>query len=152
SKIDARMTQAFNSRQIVAYEKNRPPAAGHFRHFPQAFLLKFEVADRKYLVINQDLGVKMRRHSKSETNIHSRAVPFYRCVEELLDLGEANDFVEFTADFGAAHAEDRPVQINVLAPCQFRMEAGSDLEQAGDPAIDRNPACAGLGDARQDFQ
>jgi hypothetical protein len=38
-----------------------------------------------------------------------------RRIEELLDLGEGDDLVEFAFDLDAAHAEDRAVQEDVFA-------------------------------------
>ena len=38
-------------------------------------------------------------------------------------------------DLGSAHAEDRAVQVDVLPAGQLGMEAGADLEQRADPAV-----------------
>ena len=38
-----------------------------------------------------------------------------RRIEELLDLGEGDELVEFAFDLDAAHAEDRAVQEDVFA-------------------------------------
>ena len=46
-----------------------------------------------------------------------------------LDLGEGDDLVEAAADLRPAHAEDRAVEEDVLAPGQLGVEAGPDLEQ-----------------------
>ena len=66
-----------------------------------------------------------------------RRIALDRRVEELLDLGEGDDLVELAADLGAGHAEDRAVEIDVLAAGQLGMKAGADLEQARDAAADR---------------
>ena len=47
-------------------------------------------------------------------------------------LGEGDDLVELSANLGAAHAEDRAVQKDVLAAGQLGMKAGADLEQRAD--------------------
>ena len=73
-------------------------------------------------------------------------------VDELLDLGERDDLVELPLDLAAAHAEDGAVQIDVLAAGQLRMEAGADLEQRADAAVDLDAPRRRLGDARQDLQ
>ena len=69
-----------------------------------------------------------------------RRIALHRRVEELLDLGKGDDLVELAPDLGARHAEDRAVEIDVLAAGQFGMEAGADLEQAGDAAPDGDAA------------
>ena len=55
-------------------------------------------------------------------------------------------------DLRPPHAEDRAVQVDVLAPGQLGVEAGADLEQRADAAGDLGPAGGRLGDARQDLE
>ena len=63
-----------------------------------------------------------------------------RRVEELLDLGERDDFVELAADLGAGHAQDGAVEKDVLPAGQLGMKAGADFEQAGHAAVDFDAA------------
>ncbi len=65
---------------------------------------------------------------------------------------KADDFIEFPPDFGMTHAENRAIQIDVLAAREFRMKTGSDFEKARDTTLDRNAPGARLGDARENFQ
>ena len=44
------------------------------------------------------------------------------------------------ADLGAPHAEDGAVEEDVLAAGQLGVEAGADLEQRPDPAVDLGAA------------
>ena len=94
----------------------------------------------------------MRRHRESQADIHARGVALDRRIEKSLDLGKGDDLVEFPADLGPRHAEDRAVQKDVFAAGQLRMKSGADFEQAGDAALDRDAALGRLGDARQDLQ
>ena len=50
--------------------------------------------------------------------------------------GEGDDLVELASDLGPRHAEDRAVEEDVLAAGELRVEAGADLEQARDAAVD----------------
>ena len=52
----------------------------------------------------------------------------------------------------ATHAENRPVEIDVLASGELGMKASADLEQAGNATGDGDAPVARLGDARQDLQ
>src|SRR5215471_12429386 len=70
-----------------------------------------------------------------------------RRIEELLDLGEGDDLVEFAFDLDAAHAEDRAVQKDVFATGQFGMKPGANLEQAGHTASKCHPPSRRFGDA-----
>jgi hypothetical protein len=94
----------------------------------------------------------VRRHRERQADIHARGVALDRGIEKSLDFGKGDDLVEFPADFGAGHAEDRAVQIDVLAPGQLGMKSGADFEQAGDAPLYRDAAFARLRDARQDFK
>ena len=60
--------------------------------------------------------------------------------------------VEALLDLSALHAEDRPVQIDVLAAGELRVEARSDLEQAADAAANLDAARGRRGDAREDLE
>src|SRR5262249_2476358 len=69
-----------------------------------------------------------------------------------LDAGEVDDLVEAADDLGAAQPEDRPVEEDVLAARELRMEAGAHLEQAADAAMDLGAARRRRRDAREDLQ
>src|ERR1700756_2476882 len=73
-------------------------------------------------------------------------------IEELLDLGEGDDLVEFAFDLDPAHAEDRAVQEDVFATGQFGMKSGANLEQAGHTASKRHPPSRWFGDAAEDLE
>src|SRR5581483_1338309 len=53
---------------------------------------------------------------------------------------------------GAAHAEDRAVEVDVLAPGQLGVEPGADLEQRADASADVDIALGRLRDPREDLQ
>ena len=89
---------------------------------------------------------------EGEPHRHAARVALDRRVEEALDVGEGDDLVEAAADLGAAHAEDRAVEEDVLAAGQLGVEAGPDLEQRADAAGHVGPARGRLGDPREDFQ
>jgi hypothetical protein len=55
-------------------------------------------------------------------------------------------------DLGASHAEDRAVEIDILATSELRMETGTDLEQACDASSENHPARCLLGDAAHDLK
>src|SRR6266851_7299795 len=89
---------------------------------------------------------------KSETYIHAARIKFHSRVDELLDLREGDYLVKLLIDLGALHAEDRPVEINVLTPGEFRMKAGAHFEQRGDAPMHIGVTFSGFGDARKNFQ
>ena len=112
------------------------PCSRDLAHLPQRLALEGGVADREHLVDEQDLRLEVGGDGEGEPHRHPARVALHRRVEEALDLGELDDLVEAGADLGPAHAEDRAVEEDVLAPGQLRVEAGADLEQRADPAGD----------------
>ena len=73
-------------------------------------------------------------------------------IEELLDYGEGDDLIELATDIGVGHSENGAVEKDVLEAGEFGVEAGADLEEAGDAAAEGNKAFGGLGDAAEDFE
>ncbi len=89
----------------------------------------------------------MRRHSKCKPHVHAGGESFDRRIDKVFHAGERDDLVEPPFDLGVPHSEDRAVEKNVLAAGQLGMEAGADLEHAGDAAGELDPSLARLGDA-----
>src|SRR5688572_17899999 len=94
----------------------------------------------------------MGRHGEREPQVHAARVALDGGVDEALDLREGDDLVELPRDLGATHAEDRAVEVDVLAPGELLVEAGADLEQRPDAPGDVDPARGRRGDAREHLQ
>ena len=82
---------------------------------PRHFFWKCDVADRQHFVDDQNLGFKVRRDGERQPHVHPARVVLDRRVDETLDFGERDDLVELPVDLGLVHAEDRAVQVDVLA-------------------------------------
>ena len=95
---------------------------------------------RQHLVDDQDLGLQVRGHGEGQPHIHPRGIPLHRRIQELLDLGEHDDLVEFAVDLGLLHAQDRAVEVHVLATGQLGMESRPDLQEATRPRRRITPA------------
>src|SRR5213596_2698179 len=94
----------------------------------------------------------MRGDGEREPDVHPGAVALDRRVEKPLDLGERDDFVEPRRHFSLRHAEQRAVEMHVLAAGQVRMESGADLEQRCDAAADPRLAGGWFGDSAEDLE
>src|ERR1700730_7479617 len=112
----------------MANEKHCSTTTTHFLHFSEAFFLKLGIADSQHFIDNKNFRFKMGSYRKCEPNIHSARITFDRCVEKLFGLGKSDDFIEFRCDLSAAHAKNRAVQKNVLAPGELRMKPRPDLQ------------------------
>ena len=121
-------------------------------HPVEAFLLEIEVAHRQNLVDDQDIGVHAGCDREPEADRHAGAVALERRIDELLELGERNDLVHFPADLRARQAEDRGIDIDVLATREIPDEPCAHLDQRGDAAANRHLAPRRLRDMRQHLE
>ena len=123
--------------EVVADEDDGATLLRDVAHLAEALLLELRVADGEHLVDEQDLRLEVRGDGEREPHLHAARVALHRRVEEALDARELDDLVEPARDLRAAHAEDRAVQEDVLAPGELGMEARADLEQRADAAAKR---------------
>ena len=128
------------------------PCLSHIAHLAQAFALEFGVAHRQHLIDHQDLRFEVRRHRKSQAQVHPARIALDRRIDELPDLGKVDDLIEFALDLRALHAQDGAVEIDVLAPGQLGVEAGAHFQQRANPPVDFAVAFGGVGDAREDLE
>src|SRR2546429_1494870 len=76
----------------------------------------------------------------------------HRCVDEFFYLCESDDLVELSRDLSLSHAEDRTVQENVFAACQFGMKTGADFKQTANATVEIYCARGGFGNPRKHFE
>ena len=60
----------------------------------EALLLESRIADREYLVHEQDVGVDLDHHRKGEPHVHAGRVVLQLEVDEFLELREFDDPLE----------------------------------------------------------
>ena len=75
-----------------------------------------------------------------------------RRVDELAQLGEVDDLVEALLHLALCQAKHDAVDEDVLAAGDLGMEAGTELDQRGDAAVDAHRAARRLGDAGDQLQ
>ena len=85
----------------------------------------------------------MRRHRKRQAHIHPARITLDRGINELLDLGKSHDLIQLAANFLPGHAQDRAIQVDILAPGQVRVKAGAHFQQAGDASLHPHMAAGG---------
>src|ERR1035441_6355349 len=137
---------------VVADEKDRAPHRRSLAHLAETFLLERGITHSKHFVHKEDLRFQVCGDGKGQAHVHTTRIVFHGCVDEFLDLGKGDDFIEFSTDLALAHAEDCPAQKGILATGQFGMEAGADFEEAADTSVNFRPAGGGFCNARKDFQ
>jgi hypothetical protein len=89
------------------------------------------------------------RDREREAHVHAGRVGLDRHVHDGLDLGEGGDVRELPRELAAPHAEDRAAEEDVLAAGELAAEAGADLEQRADAAVDAGASFGRARDPRQ---
>ena len=79
-----------------------------------------------------DIGVDR----EPETGLHAARVRADRLVDVFSDIGEFDDLRLQFLDLLRRQAEGRTAQVDVLAPGHLPFEAGRQLQQRGDTAVD----------------
>ena len=110
------------------------------------------IAHRQHFIHQQRFRLQVRGHGECQAHLHSGAVMLQRRIDKISDFGKGHDLIEFAVDFPAAHAQNRAVQIGVLAAGQFRVKAGAHFQEAADAAMNFRAANRGLRDAGKNFQ
>src|SRR3954465_12761901 len=118
----------------------------------KALLLKLGITDRQNFIDQQDFCFHVSGYGKGEAYVHAARVAFYRGVDELLDLGERDDLIQFARDLRLFHAQDGAIQEDVVAAGQFRVKPGSDFEERSHAPPDIHAAQRRFGDAGENFQ
>ncbi len=145
------LAQPRDRRHVVETKKTVRPCCPTscilFRHF----LWKLEPPTASTSSTSR-IRLQVRGDREREPHVHAARIALHRRVEKTVDLTECNDLVELAVDLGAPHAQDRAVEIDVLAAGQLRVEPGPHLEQAAGAAANLGAAAGRLGDAREDLE
>ena len=120
--------------EAVGHDDDRAPLVLELGELVHALVLEFHVAHGQDLVDEEDVRLHGDGHGESQAHVHARGVVLDGLVDEALDAGEVNDRIQLGVDLLLAHAQDRAVEVDVLAARQFGVEAGADLEHGGHAA------------------
>ena len=137
----------------MAHEQHGPAfAAAHVLHLADGLLLEFGVAHGEHFVHHQYFGLQVCRDGEPEAYGHAAAVALHGGVQVAFAAAEVYDFVELAGNFGAAHAHDGAVHVDVLAAGHFRVEPGAHFEEARDAAPCADGAGGGGGHAAEQLE
>src|SRR5207249_12213638 len=87
-----------------------------------------------------------------ETHVHAARVGLHRRVEEAADVGELLDRGHRAVHLPAREAEERAVEIRVLAAAEVRVESRADLEKRGDATVHLERSPRGLRRTREELE
>jgi hypothetical protein len=128
------VAEALDQPERMRDEQDRLAAALELGELVEALVGESLVADRQDFVHEQDVRIDVDRHRETEPHVHARRIGLDRRVDELLQLGELDDLVEALRHPRAWSTEHDPVDENVLAAGDLRMEPGAELDQRGNAA------------------
>ena len=128
------------------------PSDWNRRDAIEAAALERLVADREHLVDQEDLGVHVDGDGEAEPDQHPRGVELHLVVHELLELGERDDVVVDPIGVPPRQAEERGVEVDVLAAGEIGVEAGAELEERREPPSITDGAGGGSQDPRDALQ
>jgi hypothetical protein len=136
----------------MRHEKNRDARFLELPDLVEAFRLEARVTHGKGFVDDQDRGVDVNGHGKREPHIHAARIGFDRLIDEIADFRELLDAGEFSFDLVRRHSQHGGVQIDVLPTGKLQVETGSQFEQCGHAAVDRDIARGGSQCSANDLQ
>lgn len=146
------VAQGFHVAGGMRDKKNRDAARAQLVNFTEAALPEIDVADRESFIDQQDFGIDVDRHRECEPDHHAARIGLHRLMDEIADFREFRDVGEFMIHCLRGDAQDRGVQIDVIAARKFRIESGAQFEESRHPSADFHAARAGLQDAGADLQ
>ena len=120
-------------------EEDGDAALAEFVDLAHAALAEVDVADGEGFIHQQDFGIDVDGDGEGQAHHHAAGVGLDRLIDEVADLGEGGDVFVALVDLARGEAQDRAVEIDVIAAAEFGVEAGAEFEQGGDAAVDRRP-------------
>ena len=146
------VAERLDVRDIVRDVNDGHAAAAHLVDLSHAALAEADVAHRQGFVHDQDVGVQVNCDRERQPHQHAARVGAHGLIDERADLRECQDLVELAVHLARRKAEDGAVQVDILPAGVFRVEAGAQLEQGGNAAVNAKLAGARLEDACDDLE
>src|SRR5574339_503276 len=113
----------------MADEQYCPALLCHIAHFAKAFFLEVYVANGQYFIDDEDFRFQVSSDGKGETHIHAAGITLDRRINEVLDFGKSDNLIELPPYLGLFHAENGPIEINILPPGKLAIKARTHLQQ-----------------------
>ena len=141
------VAQVFDQAERVCHQQHGLAATPELGELVQALVREALVADRQHLVDEEHIGLDVNRHREPQAHIHAGRVRLDGGVDEFPELREVDDVVEAIVNLTLRQAQHDPVDEDVLAPGDFGMESGAELDQRGNPPVNPHAARRRLRDA-----
>src|SRR6266481_2974592 len=144
--------EALDGGEVVRDEEDRAAAGVEIAHRPQALALELPIADRKNLINDQDVRLKIGGYRKAQTHLHAARVSLDGRIDELLDLRKGDDFIQLRVDPLLLHAENAAAEIDVFSSGKLFVEAGPYFEQRSNLTSHADGSGGGTSDPGEDLE
>ena len=104
-------------------------------NLPKTALPEVDVADRQSFIDQENLRINVDGDREGEANHHAARICFDRLINELADFGKLGDVREPAVYLFGGESEDRRIEIDIIAAGKFGIEARTQFQECGDPAI-----------------
>src|SRR6266513_2433240 len=138
--------------QIVRDEHDRLLRRAELPDLREALVLEVLVPDGEHLVHQENVRLEMHGDGETEAHVHAARVGLHRRVKEAPDVGELLDRGHRAVHLLARKAEERAVEVRVLAAAEVGMESGADLEERGHATVDLERSTGRLRRAREELE
>src|SRR4030095_1124660 len=128
----AASAQLGNLAEVVGDEDDGGATRDHGIHAFDTLALEEIVANAEHLIHKQNIRIDVGGNRKPEAGIHARRVPLDRCIDEFLAPGESNNGIKAPTDLVSRHAQNRAIEVDVLATSKVWVKARTDLDESGD--------------------
>src|SRR5439155_15498818 len=137
---DRAVAEALDETDVVRHEHDRLPRPAELGDLRVALVLEVLVTDGEHLVDEQHIGIDVHRDREAEPRRHAARVRLDRRVEEAAELREALDLRHRRLGLLTREAEQRAVEVRVLASGEVGVKARAELEERGHPSLDLDRA------------
>ncbi len=120
------------------------PLAQKLVDLAHASLAECDIAHREGFIHDQDFGIDMGGHRECEPQDHAGGICPDGLADEVPDLSEALNGGKSCIDFFTREAEQRPIEINVVAAGEFGRKTGAQFQQRREPSMDLDRSEVGV--------
>src|SRR5690606_2385053 len=119
--------------EIVGNKNNRAAVGAKIANTAHTFLLKMTVAHRQRLVHQKNIGISVNGNGKRQAHHHPGRIGTQRLADKATEFSEFNDVIPATTEFFLRHSQQQPVGADIGKSAHGKVEAGTQLQQTGDP-------------------
>ena len=145
---DAAITNLRHQIQVVAHHDQGLASRAQLLNLRDALLLEGLVAHRQNLIHQEDIRACVHGNRESQAQVHTRRVELHLGIDELVNLSKIHNRIEGSLNLFLGHAQNRAVQVHVIASGQVGVETSAHLNQTRDIATSQNLAAVGTHHAR----